>query len=76
VRRRLLKKRLRNLTILVGRYYLDHYGISNSAKVIRALLGYAGEGLLFFLALNFAFLFALGALAFAFQVARGVSQHA
>jgi len=29
--------------------------------------------LLFFLALNFAFLFALGALAFAFQVARGVS---
>jgi len=45
VRRSLLKKRLRNLTILVGRYYLDHYGISNSAKVIRALLGYAGEGL-------------------------------
>jgi len=40
VRRSLLKKRLRNLTILVGRYYLDHYGISNSAKVIRALLGY------------------------------------
>jgi len=32
--------------------------------------------LLFLLALNFAFLFALGALAFAFQVARGVSQRA
>jgi hypothetical protein len=32
--------------------------------------------LLFFLGLNFAFLFALGALAFAFQVARDVSQHA
>jgi hypothetical protein len=29
--------------------------------------------LLFFLALNFAFLFALGALAFAFQVVRGIS---
>lgn len=45
MRRSLLKKRLRNLTILVGRYYLDRYGIRNSAKVIRALLGYASEGL-------------------------------
>ena len=45
MRRRLLLRRLTNLSILVGKYYLDHYRIHGSARVLRALLGHADDGL-------------------------------
>jgi len=45
MRRRLLLRRLTNLSILVGKYYLDHYRIHGSARILRALLGHADDGL-------------------------------
>jgi len=38
-------KRLSNLLMLVGKYYLYHYKVHGSAKILRALLGHANEGL-------------------------------
>jgi len=45
MRRKLLLRRLTNLSILVGKYYLDHYRIHGSARVLRTLLGHADNGL-------------------------------
>ena len=38
-------KRLSNLLMLVGKYYLYHYKVHGSAKILRALLGHADGGL-------------------------------
>ena len=34
-----LRRSVRNLSILVGRYYLSHYGIHNSSRILHVLLG-------------------------------------
>lgn len=41
-------RRIRNLSILVGKYYLEHYGLRRSSRILRVLLGRisSGEGVL------------------------------
>ena len=36
-------RRLRNLSVLVGRYYVRHYGLRKSSRILRVLLGHLPE---------------------------------